>query len=166
MQPGARGVRPGVRESSVPFQRGQEVLIAEEEQEQTGVRSGGTPCAVHKRVCHISPSLGKKAVRAAKMRLGCPAIFARSGRLRTRSAPVQRSRGEGAMRSFRGRYRRRSRKGTMNITNARKGVKRPAGITESARPLRKPAHARRHAAQRAGRYRGLMQILRLLARLR
>ena len=66
------------------------------------------------------------------------------------------------MRSFRGRYRRRSRKGTVRITTAQKGVKRAAGITESARPVRTPANAKRHAGQ----YRWLMQALRLLARLR
>ena len=70
------------------------------------------------------------------------------------------------MRSFRGRYRRRSRTGTVRITKAQKGVKRAAGITESARPIRAPANAKRHAAQRAGQYRWLMQVFRLLARLR
>ena len=70
------------------------------------------------------------------------------------------------MRSFRGRNRRRGHKGTVRITKTPKGVKRPAGITESARPIRAPANARRRAGQRAGRYRWLMQVFRLLARLR
>ncbi len=70
------------------------------------------------------------------------------------------------MRSFRGRNRRHSRKRAVRITNTKKGLKRTAGITESARPLLMPAHAKRHAVQRAGRYRGIMLLLRLLARLR
>jgi hypothetical protein len=70
------------------------------------------------------------------------------------------------MRSYRGRYRRRSRKGTVRITKAQKGVKRAAGIAESARPFRTPAYAKGRPFQRAGQYRGLMQLFRLFARLR
>lgn len=52
------------------------------------------------------------------------------------------------------------------VTRAMKGIKRAAGITEAARPIRAPAHAKGRSVQWTGRYRGLMQVLRLLARLR
>jgi hypothetical protein len=67
---------------------------------------------------------------------------------------------------FHKRHRRPSRRRAAGVTRAMKGVKRAAGITEDARPIRAPAHTKRRAVQRAGRYRALMQVLRLLARLR
>jgi hypothetical protein len=67
---------------------------------------------------------------------------------------------------FHRRHRRHSRKTAMGVTWAMKGVKRAAGITADARPIRAPRNARRRAVRRAGQYRGLMQLLRLLARLR
>lgn len=70
------------------------------------------------------------------------------------------------MRGFRLRSRRPSRKTALSVTKAKKGVKRAAGITEAARPIRAPRKVKRHAVRRAGRYRGLMQFFRLLARLR
>jgi hypothetical protein len=70
------------------------------------------------------------------------------------------------MSRFHKRHRRSIRKSAVGVTKVMKGVKRAAGITEGARPIRAPANARRRALQRAGQYRALMQLLRLLARLR
>lgn len=70
------------------------------------------------------------------------------------------------MRGFRLRSRRHSRKTALGVTKAKKGVKRAAGITEAARPIRAPRKAQRHAVRQAGQYRALMQFFRLLARLR
>jgi hypothetical protein len=67
---------------------------------------------------------------------------------------------------FHRRHRRPTRKAGVSVTRAVKGVKRAAGISEDARPIRAPAHAKRRAVRPAGSYRVLMQVLRLLARLR
>ena len=67
---------------------------------------------------------------------------------------------------FHRRARRSRRKPGGGVTGAMKGVKRAAGISEAARPIRAPRNGKRRTLQWAGRYRGLMQLFRLLARLR
>jgi hypothetical protein len=71
-----------------------------------------------------------------------------------------------SMPHFHRRDRRTLRKTAGGVTRAMKGVKRAAGISEAARPIRAPRNGKRHALHWAGRYRGLMQLFRLLARLR
>lgn len=67
---------------------------------------------------------------------------------------------------FHRRHHRPNRKSAVGSTRAMKGLKKAVSITEAARPSRAPRIAKRHAALWAGKYRGLMQVLRLLARLR
>ena len=68
------------------------------------------------------------------------------------------------MPGFYARYRRPNLKTAGGVTKAKQGVKRAAGIPQAARP-QAPARARRHTKGHGGYYRGLMQVLRLLARL-
>ena len=69
------------------------------------------------------------------------------------------------MPGFYARYRRPNLKTAGGVTRAKQGVKRAAGIPQAARPNHAPARARRHSKGQSGFYRGLMQVLRLLARL-
>lgn len=69
------------------------------------------------------------------------------------------------MSGFYARYRRPSFKTAEGVTRAKQGIKRGAGIPQAARPIHAPARAKRHAKGHTGYYRGLMQVLRLLARL-
>ena len=69
------------------------------------------------------------------------------------------------MPGFYERYRRPSLKTAGGVTRAKQDVKRAAGIPQAARPIHAPWHAKRHAKGHARYYRGLMQFLRLLARL-
>lgn len=63
-------------------------------------------------------------------------------------------------------HHRPNRKSAMKSTRTMKGVKKAAGITEAAHPSHAPRIAKRQTARWAEKYRGLMQVLRLLGRLR
>ena len=69
------------------------------------------------------------------------------------------------MPGFYARSRRPNLKTAGGATRAKQDIKRGAGIPQAARPIHAPARAKRHAKGHAGYYRGLMQVLRLLARL-
>ncbi|HEX6777392.1 MAG TPA: hypothetical protein VF099_04270 [Ktedonobacterales bacterium] len=69
------------------------------------------------------------------------------------------------MPGFYARSRRPNLKTAGGATRAKQDIKRGAGIPLAARPIHAPPHAKRRAKGHAGYYRGLMQMLRLLARL-